>query len=288
MLELFLNLFNLIFYSVRLKQDLYKINSFVQKMPLADLPYKIEKLFNTGQYAYLGRTMGRKTKISKLRLLRNVTLCDGPSLWHMLSEKPAGREYAFFVRLRLFATREMVDEYLASPELQNYCSSKSQEIPPSLKDDDIIITKDNYTSEEVQTLIFEEYKKMLLHKDSVDDLMNHLTSEDQQQAACLSDDKKKKKRAQLTLKQQLMLIQSTPSRVIDVSNFGETMKHQKGKILERLQHSARISKCVELGQDFPIISDNIPSFERAMNSLGPRYYSKTDEFKNKYSSTRRC
>lgn len=279
-------------------------------MSVSELPYRIKQLERNGQYAYLSRPVARKKteepsvavadggavkeegekKVvirkkrekfekkegSKLRVLRNVTLCDGPTLWQIVKQKES-EPYEFFVSLRLFATRQMVNEYLSGPEIESFCEATGCE-KPSIKEGDIIISETSYSSPNFQTVIFEEYKKMILHRDSLDDLMKQFDG-------LIEDEKQQKKRkTHITLKEQMMLVQSTPSRVIDVSSFGETMKQQKGKILDRVRHAPRISRCVVLNDLFPVISDNLIAFERAMNMLGSRYLCRIAEFKAKQNS----
>ncbi len=94
----------------------------------------------------------------------------------------------------------------------------------------------------------------------------------------------KKPKTRATLRDQFILVQNTPSRVIDVSNYGDTMQHQRGKMLDRVKHSERISKCTVLGDLFPVISDNVAGFERAMSSLGARFSNRVTEFKMLHAS----
>lgn len=323
-------------------------------MSIADLPYRIEKLKQTGQYAFLGRPTLRKTQqpvsaipplsdekimsppqghfssstlpekmspppapsltdpaenehefppppppqieqpiittTNKLKVFRNVTLCDGPALWEFV-KKQTSEEYFFYTTLRVFATKSHVEDYISSQEFRNYYSAVGQsEEKPILSDNELIITQENYSI--MEALIIEEYKQFVTSQESLECLVrefeifvgtNKIEGEQQQ-----PPEKKVKKsgKSKMTLKEQLVIVQSKPSKLIDVSNFGDTFKNQKGKFLDRIKNASRISKCVMLNDlTFPIVSDNLPAFERAMNSLGSaRYTMRIQEFKAKLNS----
>lgn len=389
----------------------YNINS----MPISDLPYRIAALAREGQYAYIARVVPRvmpvkpqqpavdkvetkKSRVSpamalvkptKLRVMRNVTLCDGPSLWASIRAKRSSKSlaavdapgtdaepidyepYAFFVSLRLFATRSMVDEYLASPEVTSHTTTTgSAEV--SLKDDEIIIVEEQFLDPTSVELAKQEYTMMLLARqttvslDSLEEMMRRAQGEEDcmiptstgtkrsgprkkksatstpaaSRAAATaepstpvviptvqtvsevrvvtpdSDDdeecdlihpnatvvsdrpsgvddgvipkirKVSKKRTPPTLREQYIQITQTPSRVIDVSRYDDTMRHHNGQIIDRVRHITRLSKCTVLPDLFPIVSDNIPAFERAMNALGGRFPSRIAEFKIRHQELR--
>lgn len=330
-------------------------------MPVADLPYRISRLANEGQYAYLSRPAVRIAKISSedkpekvakppstfvpshLRVLRNVTLCDGPSLWDAIAAKKLSTEnsepYSFYVKLRLFATRSMVLEYLSGPEVASFCSSTGTPIP-TLTDEDMVIGESDYLSPQVIEITKQEYSKVILSRNdgttlenleelvcqmkgidslesldlpkrgrrrksaalastppdappvvavAVKDAVYSQSDEDEaggatttasdRPAVPVEAKPRPKKKTKSTLRDQLALVQNTPSRVIDVSGFGDTMQHQRGKFLDRMRHTERISQCTSLPDLFPIVSDNFPAFERAMTALGGRYLSRIGEFK---------
>lgn len=303
-------------------------------MPIADLPYRIGRLARDGQYAYL-----TKNEKGKIRVLRSVTLCDGPELWNIASCK----DHAFYVTLRLFTTASILKEYLEGPELASYVSAAG--VPfPKLEEADLIVTRENFLTESVSSLARTEYMLMLKKHENggienleeivrrvhgLDDMSavlgepikrtrrkKILATDEQQQSinppvvvtsspkgdssdnedeaasashplttvASAATTTRKKKRSHVTLREQFALVQNTPSRVIDVSGFGDTMQHQKGRMLDRVKHATRLSQCTCLGDLFPIVSDNIPAFERAMAVLGPRYASKVVEFKSRHSA----
>ncbi len=307
-------------------------------MPVADLPYHIEKLASAGQYAYLTRPTVRRAKVNppqasedeaptirstRLRVLRRVTLCDGPGLWDSLRVKSPD-PYAFYVELRLFATRIMVEDYLASPELASYCQLTSK-APPTLNEGDMVITEQTYLSEAAVKITKSEYARNLQSRDyhssierleamvcqlqGIDSLESLAAPKRGRKKAAVTPNKTpcilnegvecsepegiipaqpavmanvvvKKRKSKVTLRDQFVLVQNTPSRIIDVSNFGDTMQHQRGRILDRVKHAERIAQCTVLPDFFPVISDNIPGFERAMSSLGSsRYAQKVEEFK---------
>lgn len=353
-------------------------------MPIADLPYRIERLARDGQYAYLARTPLRekpavsgsaaagekpaakrvvKTVVpTRLRVLRYVTLCDGPSLWDTIkAKKTAGdtvpveddEAFFFFVSLRLFATRSMVNDYLAGPEVLSHAQATGQEVP-KLHDADIVISEEGFLEETASAVAEREYVSMLLSRDSNvslesleqmvtsaqgvtdrmpkkrgrkpkvaaaaalvssspsrDDLApredaaaadsGHSSDEDgggrpqpdSGDSAKTASDRPsaageagppapKPKKRPVTLRDQFALVQNTPSRVIDVSGFGDTMQHQRGRVLDRVRHTDRIAQCTALPDLFPVISDNVAGFERAMVALGPRYAPRISEFKVRY------
>lgn len=331
-------------------------------MPVADLPYRIERLAQEGQYAYLARPIIRKTAAvavppteeavkktrvktaplavvaaSKLRVLRNVTLCDGPSLWELHRSKGETEEYGFYVHLRLFASRDMVLEYLSGPEVASHSLATDTPIP-TLKESDVVITLATFGSDEAVEIAWAEYALMLNSRESntslenleelvrrvygVDDVSailgetskrgrkkkiivsspkilpvpkesdtiaeEHSSADETTPVAAIVEGQVapkaviRKKRVQTTLREQFSLIQNTPSRVIDVSSFGDTMQHQRGRVLDRVKHAARLAQCTSLPDLFPIVSDNVPGFERAMATLGPRYTARVEEFRSRH------
>lgn len=333
-------------------------------MPVADLPYRIERLRKQGQYAYLTRPAVRsksesqdeevvakkKKPATRIRVLRNVNLCDGPNMWLAIQTKREkeglGDEepYGFYVALRLFATPSLVTDYLNSPELQSFCSSTNIPVP-TLQEEDPVITEDNYLDEISVALTRQEYSRTLSIEDetleSLEEMVCQLRGIDSLESldkpkrtrrkasdipppapvepepappvvlpAELSDAEEAadaaialttaserpsvpdeqvaaktpvpRKRKKATLRDQFVLVQKTPSRVIDVSSFGDTMQHQKGRVLDRMKNESRIAQCVSLPDLFPVISDNVQGFERAMASLGSRYTSRVAEFRKLY------
>ncbi len=325
-------------------------------MPVADLPYRIGQLAKEGQYAHLARPLVKPAPsdsatpkkptsaiaLTKLRVLRSVNLCDGPTLWgSKTTESTDGEEYAFYVSLRLFATRSMVLSYLSGPEVASYCSASGSPLP-ELRDGDLVVTEDNYLTDEVMALTRREYEAMLQSKEkhlSIENLEQmvckmrgieslesletrskrgrkkkagaassapppppptpvpplHVEGESEEEqeataaAAASSSDRPTepgsatrkivKRKPRTHLRDQFLLVQNTPSRLIDVSRFGDSMHHQSGRILDRVRHGERIAKCVVLSDLFPVISDNLQSFERAMAALGSRYLPRVAEFR---------
>lgn len=280
---------------------------------------------------------------TKIRVLRSVNLCDGPSLWPAIQAKRAAKEssdnepYGFYVALRLFATKSMIQEYLAGPELASYCASTSTELP-ILNDEDPVITEENFMSESSALITKQEYAKTLrIQDDTLDDLEElvcelrgidsleslekpkrlrrkkkevvveepvvvsappverapeePVNSDEEEEVVVATttaserpsvvEEKAKapKKRKKVTLRDQFVQVKDTPSRVIDVSDYMKSMQHQKGRVLDRVRHGERIAKCTSLSNLFPIISDNLQAFERAMNTLGSRYASRVVEFR---------
>lgn len=286
-------------------------------MPLADLPYRIEQLARDGRYAYLAFSTPRvihttateggipsSNNSTKLRVLRYVNLCDGPSLWTTDSCK----EYAFYVALRLFATPSIVKNYLSSPEVASFCHATGNPIPK--EDDGVIITESSYLEDTALEITRKEYdmivhskngggslenlEEMVCQLQGIDSLESldkprrriRRKKDEEVPAVVMPVEEKegpKKKTTRVTLREQFIMVQNTPSRVIDVSTYGDTMQHQRGKILDRVRNAERISQCTSLSDLFPIISDNIPAFERALSALGSRYTSRLQEFKNAYS-----
>lgn len=324
-------------------------------MPLADLPYRIERLARDGQYAYLARipvkvkdaaqpeVAADKKKSTRLRVLRYVTLCDGPALWDG-KKAEEGEELQFFVKLRLFASRSTVNEYLTGPEVLSFSQSTGGEVPV-LADGDLVISESNFTAEAVSDLAEREYVAMLQSRDSnvslesLEQMVSKAQGISDQDGAHVPKKRGRKPKVQppvpepapppsqsspekqldedsdeespdtsvnhsdrpaasdatpapskppavkkrpLTLRDQFAQVQNTPSRVVDVSGFGDTMHHQKGRVLDRVRHSDRIAQCTVLSDLFPVVSDNIPAFERAMVALGTRYLPRVAEFKTRH------
>lgn len=343
-------------------------------MPLADLPYRIERLTKNGQYAHLTYTSARAKKnkqqaggggeiphtadesasSKKLRVMRNVTLCDGPELWETVvngSPEP----YYFFVDLRLFGTLNMVNQYLSGPEVASFCQTTRSVMPTAVSIESTrVVSEQTFNDVSVAELAEKEYMAMLQSRQADDYLSmqgleellsksavgtvapdgkkkrgrkpkNHSpliaasSSEQHQPAVNTStttapaekeaggessgeDDHERDhqapsttttllaaavkppqtKRRHLTLREQFAQVQNTPSRVVDVSNFEDTIQLQRGRILDRLKHAVRIGKCTALPDRFPIISDNIQSFERAMRALGPKYQERVAEFRTAF------
>jgi hypothetical protein len=264
-------------------------------MPIADLPYRIEKLAKDGQYAYLALPLPRKVptdKPTKLRVLRNVNLCDGPTLWE---SKDGNASYNFYPTLRLFATPEMVEMYLKGPEVASYCAANGTELPV-LKDGDLVISKDKFMSDEVNAMMRSEYSGMLksrednLSIESLEELVCQLQGVDSLEPAKKEEGhelKPKKRKSRATLCEQFVLVQNTPSRTIDVSKFGDSMQNQSGKVLDRVKHGERIAQCISLGL-FPIISDNVAAFKRAINVLGSRHQSRIVEFETRFAERQKA
>lgn len=273
-------------------------------MPLADLPYRIGELAARGEYAYLARGKSKDDSLpGKLRVLRDVNLCDGPTLWDSItSDEPCG----FYVELRLFGTRSIVEDYLASPELASYCAA-SGAIPHSLPplDDSrlLVITPENYLSEDVSEITAREYREMVLARDtrlsieSLEQMVCEIRGVDSIDSICaprrrLGKAKKPEGAGVVrtrgnkgTLRDQFVLVKRTPSRVIDVSAYGDTMQHQRGRVLDRVKHADRVAQCTALQDLFPIVSDNVAGFERAMSALGPLYAAKVSEFRVLHASS---
>lgn len=232
-----------------------------------NLPYKIQELESKGEYAYIMRRETKKKPSTRtlLKVVRTLTLCDGPRVWEKIAE---GNELPVFVqRLRIFCTPDIIEDYLNSPEYKEYQTSHNLplETVDSVKSD--IITDKNY--EEYETVILKEYSSSIERNEvSLSDIENTLNLVK----------KTAKGKGEKNLKTQYSKILSCPSKVIDVSNFGKTMDKKYGRILDRVRDKARISKCKSINSTFPIISDNIHGFERAMNTLGPEFMKYISQF----------
>lgn len=308
-----------------------------------------------------------QVKLSKIRVLRNVNLCDGPALWKSIREKAAeasaeatsGDPYGFYVELRLFAPRSLVVAYLEGPEVRCYSTATGTPIPV-LNDEDTVVTEKNYMEPWAIQLAQQEYSRYLHSREtggtleSLEEMVCQLQGVDTLEKpksrrgrkkkeavavavaeapavptevvpeppkeapvvaeAALTDEEdeedkadaeaaaaaattaserpsaveegtpgkssaKPKKRKKATIREQFVLVQNTPSRVIDVSKFMSSMQQQSGRILDRVRHGERIAQCTSVSDLFPIISDNVAGFERAMNALGSRYKSRILEFR---------
>jgi len=242
-----------------------------------NLPYIVSDLEKKGQYAHIVKKESKSKNPSTktpLKIKRYLSLCDAPSIWDKI---PSGEEKPIiFLGLRIFCTSQIAIEYLNCKEYVEYC--KDKDITPLTYDQ---LTALNTIKEEDypehEALIAREYSKSLDQKtvsiSDVEEVLEKVRNQD-----------KSKKSTKKNLSRQYAKIQSCPSKVLDVSSFGKTMDKTYGKVLDKIRDKTRIKRCISIA-GFPVISDNIQSFERAMNMLGPQYSAYVAMFRDATSTS---
>ncbi len=239
-----------------------------------NLPYITKDLEEKGLFAYLVWTNQKRKSGWKIR--KYISICNAPSIWAKMKEGDQNKPI-LFLKGRIFASREDIDMYLKSHEYNEFCKI-NKVAPLTIGSDDIIIDEDNFES--FEDLIMKDYSKTVLKEaislsDLEKDLHYSVTSSRGKKNGLKVGGKKNGNSSSIhhNLRSQYSKILSCPSKLLDVSNFGKTIDKTHGRILDKIRDRARIEKCIVI-DDFPLISTNLQSFERAIRFLGSPEYEK--------------
>lgn len=292
---------------------------------MADLPYMADVLTQRGMYAYLDKIPPKKSetskdsekdqkgdkkskkiikedtvKTSRLRIVKFMTLCDGPMTWEKLKRKSVKNLPVFNIKERVFATQDIIDVYLNGPELKSFKSRVTEGDTAKQKvniiTDESFLTDESLKIAELEYIKYSSYDKPqitdgvtldnLLQTFGVKKSIRKRTKKpvekdekpDEVKAVPQKESRPKVPSKRVSLKQQYDKVSEHPSLVVDVSSYGRTVRNTRGVILNRVKHQARIAKCIEISGGPPIVSNNSTSFIRAMNALGPAFKKYIYEF----------